>query len=197
MNSIVKNYVVDPLERAGSTFLQQFVVFLSVSATGTILLSQNWLGAVDSAGFAAAISLATSVLTFYIPKLPALPDLILRVAKTFLQSYVGVLLASNVVSVIHTDWKGALAIAVPVAMTALLKGLVSLALPFTDGASLLPTSLDASTSSAAGYPDYPNVVNYYTQAGPPVTQITFDPNAVPLPYSGDASRLSGSWNSEA
>lgn len=134
-------YVVDPLERAGRTFAQQFTVLLLASGSAGLMVSQNWLVAVDSAGFAAVISVLTSVLTFKVPVLPDWADLGLRVAKTFLQSFVGTVTAANVLSVSHADWKGALGIAIPVAMTALLTGIAALAVPGTNGASLLPAGL--------------------------------------------------------
>lgn len=137
----VRTYVLDPLERAGSTFVQQFVVILSVSSGVALLASQNWVVAADTAGFAAILSLLTSVLTFGIPKLPPVFDLLLRVLKTFGQSLFGSLTASVVApSVVHAPWLGALAVAVPVALAALLKGIAALALPQTQGASLLPAA---------------------------------------------------------
>lgn len=139
--SWVHTYLLDPLERAVSTFVQQFVVILSVSSGATLLITQNWLMAADTAGFAAILSLLTSLLTFGIPKLPPAWDLLLRVLKTFGQSLFGSLAASVVApSVVHAPWLGALAIAVPVALTAFLKGLAALAVPQTEGASLLPAT---------------------------------------------------------
>lgn len=132
------NYVLDPLERAGRTFLQQFVVILLATGDAGLLVTQNWAFAADSAGFAAVVSVLTSVLTFKVQTLPAAADLALRVAKTFVQSLLGTLAASHITSVAHADWKGALAIAVPVALTALLTGLLALAQPGTNGASFLP-----------------------------------------------------------
>lgn len=134
-------YVLDPAERAGRTFVQQFTVMLLATGSAGLLVHQHWLVALDSAGFAAAMSVLTSVLTFKVPALPAWADLGLRVVKTFVQSVVGTLTAANVLSVSHANWHGALAVAVPVALTALLTGLAALAVPGTSGASLLPAGI--------------------------------------------------------
>lgn len=112
-------YIVDPLERALRTFVQQFSVLLLASGTAGLLVSQNWLVAIDSAGFAAIVSLLTSVITFKVPALPDWADVGLRGVKTFIQSFLGTLTATNVLSVTHTNWKGALAVAVPVALASL------------------------------------------------------------------------------
>lgn len=138
----VHNYVLDPLERAVSTFVQQFGVLLIpllVLVNGH--LGVRWsqvLGVVDMATFAALISIVTSILSFGIPKLSVYWDLVLRVLKTYLQSFLGAITVAAVVpSVIHLDWKVALLAGVPVALTALLKGLAAIAAPWSDGASLL------------------------------------------------------------
>lgn len=132
--------ILNMLERSGSTFVQQFVIVLMVGGGGaTLLVTQNWLLAADTAGFAGIISLGTSLVSWSISPLSPWADLAMRVVKTFGQSMLGSLTASVVVpSVVHAPWLGALAIAVPVALTALLKGLAAMALPYTNGASLLP-----------------------------------------------------------
>jgi hypothetical protein len=78
------------------------------------MVHQNWLLAVDSAGFAAITSLLTSVLLAKLPN-----TLLVRILKTGLQSFVGTLTAANVLSVAHADWKGALAVALSTALAAL------------------------------------------------------------------------------
>jgi hypothetical protein len=132
-------YLLDPLERAASTFAQQFVNVLLAGGAGGLLVSQNWSVAVDTAGFAAIISVLLSVTTFKVPNQPAQVDLMLRVARTYVASFVGTVTASHAThSVVHADWKAAAAIAVPVAFTAGLKGLAALSLRNTIGASLIP-----------------------------------------------------------
>lgn len=151
-------YVADPLERASRTFLQQFTVLLLATGSAGLMVHQSWLVALDSASFAAAVSLLTSVLTFKVPALPNWADLLLRVAKTFVQSFIGTLTAANVLSVSHADWRGALAVAVPVALSALLTGLAALAIPGTNGASLLPAGLGAAKPVAGQEEMDPSVV---------------------------------------
>lgn len=137
------SYVLDPLERAGSTFVQQLVVILLASGSAGAAGVQHWALAADTAGFAAALSLVMSVATFSVPKLAPGLDLALRVLKTFAQSFGGVLIASQATSFVHAGWKAALAAAIPTALLALLKGLAALPIVQTDGASLLPASQTA------------------------------------------------------
>ena len=134
-------YVFDPLERAGTTFVQQFVNFLLAVGAGGLLVSQNWAGAADTAGFAAIISLILSVATFKVRPLSAVWDLVIRVLRTFLSSMAATLVADKAIhSVVHANWQAAAAIAIPVAFTALLKGIAALGLRETAGASLIPSS---------------------------------------------------------
>lgn len=144
--SVFHDYVLDPLERAASTFVQQFGVLviplLVIMTNGKLGFTAAQLeAAADMAGFAAIISIITSVITFPIPKLSAAADLVLRVIKTYLQSFLATITtAAWVPSVLHADWKVALVAAIPVAGVALLKGLAALAAPWSEGASLLPAN---------------------------------------------------------
>lgn len=156
MSPILLSYVVDPLERAGRTFAQQFV-FVLLGGTGGLLITQNWLVAVNSAGFAALLSILMSVLTFKVPPLPAGADLTLRVVKTFIQSFVGTVTAASVLDLSHVDWKGSLAIAFPVAFSALVTGLAALGIANTRGASLIPAGV-AEADNTAPESDDPGVV---------------------------------------
>lgn len=143
MSNLVHAYLLDPLERAASTFVQQFTVLLLATGSVGLVSYQQWGLAADVAGFAAVLSLITSILTFSIPKLPVLWDVVWRTVKTGLQSFFGVLAADQMThSVVHADWKAALAVAVPTMIAALLKALASLAAPWSEGASLLPIQAD-------------------------------------------------------
>lgn len=139
MSPAVRRYVADPLERAGSTFVQQITVILLASgaAAGGLASTSTLTRAVDIAALAAVASLLTSVLTFPLPKLAPYPDLGVRVLKTALQSFAAVLIADQTIGVVHADWRGAVATAVATAVAAAVKGLAALSLPFTVGASLL------------------------------------------------------------
>lgn len=140
-------YVLDPLERAVSTFVQQWVILITPLLVLVNVNGHQQLGvslnaiitASDMSGFAAIVSLITSIISFRVPKLPPAADLVVRVAKTYLQSFVAsITLATFLPSILHADWKVALVGAVPVASLALLKGLATLAAPWSDGASLIP-----------------------------------------------------------
>lgn len=189
-------YVADPLERAGSTFLQQFIVLLipfvsAMTGQGLGVATVPWGTVADASAFAAAVSLLTSVATFMVPKLPPLVDLLLRCVKTFVQSFVGVVSAAAATpSLVHGPWELALATAFPVAAMAFLKGLGSMALPWTDGASLLPVTAAAyveSVGSAVPQEDDPLV----RKPGPLVTGT-----AAPQP-DPDLDSLSASTPSES
>jgi len=140
MSAVLTRYVWDPLERALSSGVQQFVVFLSVSGAGALLTGQQWAGAFATAGYAVAVSLIMSVVTFQLPALSPYPDLAVRVVRTFGQSVLAVLAADQLNgSLVTADWRGAVAVAVPTALTALVKGLAAMSAPNTaPGASLLP-----------------------------------------------------------
>lgn len=139
MMSALRSYLVDPLERAASTFVQTLTVLLLATGSAGLVGYQDWSKAADVAAFAAVVSVGISILTFPVPKLPQAIDLLLRVLKTGVQAFAGVLASDQFThSVVHADWHAALATTVPVMLVALLKGLSALALPWTDGASLLP-----------------------------------------------------------
>ena len=139
MSPIVHRFVVDPAERAVSTFLQTFAVLLVGTGSVALVGVQVWAKAADVAGFAAILSLITSILTFAVPELPVMWDIVWRTFKTGLQAFFGVLAADQMThSVVHANWTGALAVAVPVALAALLKSVAALAAPWSSGASLAP-----------------------------------------------------------
>lgn len=157
-------YLLDPLERAGSTFGQQFLVLvLPTLSVSTALHYQDWAAAADSALFAAVLSLITSALTFGFPRLSPLQDLFWRVIKTGLQSFLGVLAADQMThSVVHADWHTALATALAAAGAALLKGWAVGGFPGTaPGASALPWRLapvnQPPTADAPGPADRPHL----------------------------------------
>jgi hypothetical protein len=134
-------YLLDPLERAANTFLQQFATVLLAVGSGGLLYSQNWAAAANTAAFAAIASVVASAATLKVkPKSPAV-DLVLRLVRTFAASVVGTLGAEHAVHTLSgANWQGAVAIAVPVTFTALLKGLAAMSLKDTIGASLIPKS---------------------------------------------------------
>lgn len=151
MNAAIRKYAVDPLERAGSTFVQQFVVLALPYVVIGRALNVPWLALLSVAGFAGIISVLTSVLSFPIPKLSAGVDFVLRVAKTFLQSFLGVLVASHVTNVVHAPWQQSLLTAFPVAFLAFLKGLAAFAAPWSGADASLLSEEPAVVTGAGDY----------------------------------------------
>jgi hypothetical protein len=133
----VKQFALDTVERAVATFVEVLVVML-FAADGSILVDPQWSTSLAAAGIAAAVTVLTSLASIPVPPLPPLLDLAFRVVKTFIQAFVGALVATGPA----VDWKGALTTALPVALLALLKGLAAMNVPRTaDGPSLLPESM--------------------------------------------------------
>lgn len=136
-------YVLDPLEKAGSTFAEQFAVYLLpllVVVNGKIAITGSQLLAVtDTSAFAALVSLITTVLTFALVIKSPWVDLAWRVGKTYLQSFVALITTAEFVpSVLHINWPVALLGAVPVAGAALVKGILGLISPWSQLAGLVP-----------------------------------------------------------
>lgn len=140
--------ILNLAERAGSTFAEQF--FMVLLATGAISSASGHDFAVsaDRAGFAAVMSIATSLLTYGWTKQSVVVDNILRILKTGLQVFVGDIVASHITSLIHTDWKTALAAAIAVMGPAALKVLAATALPSLDGGALIPVALAPDSVSS-------------------------------------------------
>lgn len=148
----VYKYLIDPFERAGSTFLQQLSIMLLAVGGSDLLVTQHWLAAADAAGFAAIIALLTSYvgliggLNFADPAV----DLFRRVVLTFVQSFAGALVASAVdPSVVDAHWKGAAAVALIAALTAALKAASGANKPHTIGCSWAPAPADRTALTGA------------------------------------------------
>jgi hypothetical protein len=144
MNTAAKQFL-NLAERAGTTFAEQFITVMLGTGAVSLVASPHWTVAGDRAGFAALVSIGTSLLTFGVPKLPAGIDAILRVLKTGLQVFLGDLIASSATpSLVHADWRHALAAGVVVMGPAALKVIGALGISTTDGAALIPHSLSAT-----------------------------------------------------
>lgn len=184
-------YILDPLERAGSTFVEQLSVLLVpylVVSAGFKLANVPWLSTLDVAGFAGLASLATSILTFGIPVLPQGWDLVLRVVKTGVQSFVGVVFAAGVTpSIVHAHWTLGFATAVPTALAALVKGLASTAAPWSVGASLLPASKSLYSVVKAPPPPAAPDDDVLALAGPPIVDETPPEAGVSVPAAQAAA----------
>lgn len=145
-SAAITKYVLDPLERVGSTLIQQFSVVLLATGTGGLLVTQNWYVALITAAFAGLVTLLLwGVQTLTNTTFPGKLDLIARVAKTWLASFSGALAASGVSDVIHVSWQSAAAVATAAAATALLKGLIA----FNKPGTISPASLVTKAPTAA------------------------------------------------
>jgi hypothetical protein len=149
-SAFVTKYVLDPLERAGSTFVQQFAVVLLATGSGGLLLQQNWQVAGLTALFAAALSIIMWAAQLPLGVLPGKLDLIARVVKTFLASFGATLIASGATDVVHASWQAAAAIGFTAAMTALIKGLIAFNKPGTITAASLVSGPDLAHAEYSG-----------------------------------------------
>jgi hypothetical protein len=147
-------YFVDPAERAGKSFIQEFGVLLlpllMVGGKYANFISLPWLSILLSSLGAAVVSIFLSIVTSPVPKLSPYADFAVRLIRTFVGSLVGTLGASLVADgIVHAPWQSALGVAIDVTLAAAVTGIAALALPGTDGASLLPkTRLTNARASA-------------------------------------------------
>lgn len=149
MSPWIVKWIVDPVERAASTALEQIAAIIVplglVGGTLHVFVGTVWLNALDMAGFAFLLSLVTSYGTGFVPKLTTRWDFIWRLVKTYLQSFGGSMIASNVTSIVHFGWAYAATLAFTVTLGAAVKGGIAMSLPSTSGASLVPLSLTGTT----------------------------------------------------
>jgi hypothetical protein len=137
--------LLDLLERAGWSAGQVF--FATLLAGGTAVTASNlpWKYSATlalSAGFA---SIVLTVLQYLgrATDLPFWPDLVVRLAKTFLASLGGSIVATGVFDVSKFDWTTAFNVALLATITALGKGL--LARTQTGAGKATPSTLPEST----------------------------------------------------
>jgi Putative lactococcus lactis phage r1t holin len=130
----------DAGEKAISTFAQMLVVML-FSTKAPVISDPPWKAAVIAALIAGGISVLTSLASAPFPEASnKWVDLLVRTVKTFLQSFVAALLVTDYVNV---NWQGAAAVALPVALLSLLKGLIAFGVPGTvPGAGLVPATAE-------------------------------------------------------
>lgn len=122
----LSSLVADLAERAGWTALQSFfAVLLATGSAGTVV-DLPWRFALSMAAGAAVVSVVTTLLQYLTPlrALTFWPDLLLRLAKTFLAS-LGGSVGADAFDVLAFDWSGAFDLAVVTMLSALAKGLVA------------------------------------------------------------------------
>lgn len=123
----VKAVLLDILERAGWSAGQVFFATLLAGGTATTVANLPWRYAVTIAASAAVSSVILTVLQYAarITDLPFWPDLLVRLAKTFLASLAASIAAAGVFDVTTFDWDAALNVAFLATITALGKGLLA------------------------------------------------------------------------
>lgn len=139
-------------EKVAWTFGQQFIIVFLAGGTVSIYASARWLAAADTAAAAAVVCLITSGVTLALGlHTTGWADVARRGVLTFIQSVGGSLFVHEVApSVIHADWKGALAVAVPVTLLAIGKAVLALRNPGTIAASTVtdPNTVQVTVKAA-------------------------------------------------
>lgn len=117
--------VLDMLDRAGRSTLQQFVVvaFSAIPAINTVSRIP-WYAALATGLGAGVVSLLTSLVSWKVPTLTFWPDIIVRVGKTFAQSLLATL-GAGVINLFSVPWVHALDMAIGAAALSLLTGLIA------------------------------------------------------------------------
>ena len=143
-----KSIIADFLERAGWTAGQQFfAVLLATKSSGTVI-DLPWKVAFCMAAGAAVVSIVTTAIQ-YLAKLTELafwPDLLVRLAKTFLASLAGSF-GAEAFNVLDFKWSSALDLAVIATLGALAKGLLARQAQGGNGAN--PSTLPNATYATA------------------------------------------------
>lgn len=140
------HFLRDTAGRAVSTLVQ--VTAVALIATGAPYTGAKVWAALLVGALAAVLSVGTSLVSVPFPSLrpgvitPYL-DLALRTAKTFVQAFFATIIAQNALDVAQVHWAAALAVAVPAAGTAFLKGLLGVMDRTTSGAGVTVKGLAA------------------------------------------------------
>jgi len=125
--SKVKAVVLDFLERAGWSAGQVFLATLLAGGTAASVANLPWKYSSTLALSAAVSSMILTAIQYLTrtTDLPFWPDLLIRLAKTFLASIAASIVASGVFDVTAFNWTTALNVAVLATLTALAKGLLA------------------------------------------------------------------------
>lgn len=131
-------------EKVLSTYIQAFITVLIVGPTINVSTAQ-----------AAAIAAIPAALTVVANGLPVVPiglpfyvDLVLRIVRTYVVSFLGYLIAIPTFALDRSILQAAAAGALPAALS-LLKGGLASKVGRTDSAALLPLSMDMPASASA------------------------------------------------
>jgi hypothetical protein len=139
-----RSITADVLERAGWTAGQQFLAVALATGSAARVVDLPWTAVLTTAAVAAIASAVMTAIQYLLNRtdLAFWPDLLVRLAKTFLASLAGSL-AGDAFGVLAADWRDALGLAVVATLGAVAKGL--LARHSATGAAATPSTLSART----------------------------------------------------
>lgn len=145
-------WVADPLEKAGKTFVQVFLVIWIGTGAGALNFDhQIWTKALLPSLYSAAASLLLTyaLLLAGVSVLSGWLDVIVRAVKTFIQTYIGILgvTAGGQVPYDTSLWKVGLGAAVSAAVLSVVTSMIGLLSPHTIGGSWVPTDVSTHTHS--------------------------------------------------
>jgi hypothetical protein len=146
-STVSTSIVLDFVERAGWTAGQQFFAILLTTSTVSSTVGLPWKLALATAAGAAIVSLITTAL-LYLAKVKDtnyLVDLLVRLAKTFLSSFLG-FVGASAFDFLNFDWGSALNVALVATMSAFAKGLLARG---PAGGNNNPSTLSAAHYAAA------------------------------------------------
>lgn len=132
------------LEKVFSTYVQVFVSLLIVGSVINVSTVQS----AAMAGIPTALTLIANGLPAVPVGLPFYVDLLLRVVRTYVVSFVGLVVAQPAFHLNRSIAQAALVGALPAALSAL-KGGIASKVGRADSAALLPVALDVPVSAVA------------------------------------------------
>jgi hypothetical protein len=146
----VRAVLLDSLERAGWSAGQVFFATLLAGGTGVSAANLPWRYASTLAIGAAVSSVVLTAVQYLgrITDLPFWPDLLVRLAKTFLASLAASFVASGVFDLTRFSWTTALNVAFLATLSALAKGLLArgpVPTPAAPAARTSPSTLPSQT----------------------------------------------------
>jgi hypothetical protein len=148
MSPQARSIAADVLERAGWTAGQQFLAVALATGSAARAVDLPWTSVLTTAAVAAMASAGMTAIQYLSNRtdLDFWPDLLVRLAKTFLASLAGSL-AGDAFGVLALDWRDAVGLAAVATLGAAAKGL--LARHSATGAAATPSTLSTRTYTTA------------------------------------------------
>lgn len=137
------NALIVLVEKVIATYLQSFVAFLLVGETIDASIAES----AAVAAIPAALTVVANGLPTVPPDLPFWVDLVLRTVRTYVVTFVGLIVADPVFSLDISVAAAAATGAIPAALALLKAGLAS-KVGYDDTAALLPAELDVPNRSS-------------------------------------------------